>query len=121
MVVEDVAMNRILVCELIRKLIPDAVVFEALNGKEAIETYINEKVDLIFMDIQMPVLDGYAASREIRRIESETGNRSPIIALTASAVKGEYEKCIQAGMDEFITKPVDPHNFNRIFQKYLKR
>lgn len=121
MVVEDVAMNRIYVCEMIRKLLPESIVIEALNGYEAVEKYLKEKPDLIFMDIQMPILDGYEASREIRRIESEKNSgRCPIIALTASAIKGEYEKCIAAGMDEFITKPIDPHHFTRIFQTYLK-
>jgi len=121
LVVEDVAMNRILVCELVKKLIPDAVVIEAINGREAIDRFQHDKFDLIFMDIQMPVLDGYSASREIRRIETASATtRTPIVALTASAVKGEYEKCIAAGMDEFITKPVDPHHFTRIFQTYLK-
>ncbi len=122
LVVEDVAMNRIYVCEMIKKLLPEAVIIEAQNGSEAIEKYMLEKPDLIFMDIQMPVLDGYQASREIRRIESERGAaKSPIVALTASAIKGEYEKCIAAGMDEFITKPIDPHHFTRIFQTYLKQ
>ena len=121
LVVEDVAMNRILVCELVKKLIPDSVVIEATNGREAIERFQHDKFDLIFMDIQMPVLDGYSASCEIRRIEdTSAAARTPIVALTASAVKGEYEKCIAAGMDEFITKPVDPHHFTRIFQTYLK-
>ena len=121
LVVEDVAMNRILVCELVKKLIPDAVVIEATNGSEAIESFQHNKFDLIFMDIQMPVLDGYSASREIRRIEAASAaSKTPIVALTASAVKGEYEKCVAAGMDEFITKPVDPHHFTRIFQTYLK-
>ncbi len=122
LVVEDVAMNRIYVCEMIKKLLPEAVIVEAQNGGEAIEKYKQEKPDLIFMDIQMPILDGYQASREIRRLENEHGAaRSPIIALTASAIKGEYEKCIAAGMDEFITKPIDPHHFTRIFQTYLKQ
>ncbi|HMM61575.1 MAG TPA: response regulator, partial [Candidatus Rifleibacterium sp.] len=121
LIVEDVAMNRILVCELVKKLISDAVVIEATNGREAIDRFQRDKFDLIFMDIQMPVLDGYSASCEIRRIEAASAAaRTPIVALTASAVKGEYEKCIAAGMDEFITKPVDPHHFTRIFQTYLK-
>ncbi|MDD3148225.1 MAG: response regulator, partial [Candidatus Riflebacteria bacterium] len=121
MVVEDVTMNRIYVCEMVKKLLPESVLVEAINGYEAIDNYLKDRPDLIFMDIQMPIIDGYEASREIRRNESEKGlGRCPIIALTASAIKGEYEKCIAAGMDEFITKPIDPHHFTRIFQTYLK-
>ncbi|HNX75798.1 MAG TPA: ABC transporter substrate-binding protein [Candidatus Rifleibacterium sp.] len=122
MVVEDVAMNRIYVCEMIKKLLPEALIIEAQHGGEAVEKYKHSKPDLIFMDIQMPVLDGYEATRAIRRLESDSGTtRAPVIALTASAIKGEYEKCIAAGMDEFITKPIDPHHFTRIFQTYLKQ
>jgi CheY-like chemotaxis protein/HPt (histidine-containing phosphotransfer) domain-containing protein len=76
------------------------------NGREAIAAWGTGGFDLIFMDCQMPQLDGYAATREIRRLEPE-GQRIPIVALTAHAMKGDEDKCRAAGMDDYLTKPLD--------------
>ena len=81
-------------------------VIVARNGLEAIEKNEQEKFDLILMDIQMPELDGLQATRQIRELEKRTGKRIPIIALTAHALKGDEEKCLEAGMDEYISKPI---------------
>lgn len=84
----------------------------AQNGKEAVDMFKIRKFDLILMDIQMPVMDGYEASRKIREIEKQIAGpdsapeRIPIIAMTAHAVSGIREKCIQAGMDDYISKPL---------------
>lgn len=78
----------------------------ARNGLEAVEKNEQEKFDLILMDIQMPELDGLQATRQIRELEKRTGKRIPIIALTAHALKGDEEKCLEAGMDEYISKPI---------------
>lgn len=77
----------------------------AANGREAIETFATTPYDLIFMDCQMPELDGYAASREIRSRE-RNGRRVTIVAMTAEAMAGSRELCIEAGMDDYIAKPV---------------
>lgn len=76
------------------------------NGQEAVEEFIAHDFDLILMDLQMPVMDGYEAARQIRAIDCPKAN-IPIIALTAAAMVGEREKCMEAGMNEYLTKPVN--------------
>lgn len=101
---EDNKINRILVVKLFDKL--DVIIEPAENGLEAVELYRNHRYDLIFMDMQMPIMDGITATQEIRKIEQKTGRHIPIIAMTANAMKEDKDACIEAGMDDFITKPV---------------
>ena len=75
------------------------------NGLEAFELYKNERFDILLMDIQMPVMDGIEATRKIREYESEKGIRTPIVALTAYAMKTDRDKFLSAGMDGYISKP----------------
>jgi PAS domain S-box-containing protein len=85
----------------------------AKNGQEAIDMYHQKSYDLVLMDVQMPVLDGYEATAHIREMESTILNstqRIPIIALTANAMKGDREKCLDAGMDEYLSKPFTPND-----------
>lgn len=121
MIAEDVTMNLLLISELFKKLIPAATIIEAYDGCEAVNKFSENKPDIIFMDIQMPNLDGYDASRQIRKLEATSKSHVPIIALTASAIKGEHEKCIAAGMSDFITKPIDPHKIAEVLKKHLKQ
>jgi PAS domain S-box-containing protein len=83
----------------------------ARNGQEAIDMYHRQEYDIVLMDVQMPVLDGYEATQHIREMESTVLNgirRIPIVALTANAMKGDREKCLDAGMDEYLSKPFTP-------------
>ena len=93
--------------ELIREVLEDATqkVLEAENGEDALEKVINEKPDVVLLDIQMPVFDGYEV---LRRIRSDSRfDALPVIALTAYAMKKDREKALSSGFDAYITKPVD--------------
>ncbi|RLD77366.1 MAG: hybrid sensor histidine kinase/response regulator, partial [Bacteroidetes bacterium] len=85
----------------------------ARNGQEAIDLYHRNNYDLVLMDVQMPILDGYEATAHIREVENVIMNgssRIPIVALTANAMKGDREKCLDAGMDEYLSKPFTPND-----------
>ncbi|MCK5099033.1 MAG: EAL domain-containing protein, partial [Desulfobacteraceae bacterium] len=89
----------------------------AKNGQEAVELFVTQgPYDLIFMDLQMPILDGYEATKKIR--SSETNARVPIIAMTAYDMEGVKDRCLTAGMDDFIAKPFKLKDFNKIIDKW---
>lgn len=77
------------------------------NGKQAVEEYINSRTDIILMDLQMPEMNGIEAAKAIRHLEKDLGRHTVIIAMTAYAMEGDKEKCIEAGMDDYISKPID--------------
>jgi PAS domain S-box-containing protein len=91
----------------------------AANGEEALRAWRAQTYDIIFMDCQMPVMDGYAATKAIRQEEGEL-RHTPIIALTAYAMKGDAEKSLQAGMDDHLNKPVEVGQIMEIIKKYVK-
>lgn len=115
LLVEDNDVNRQLGFELLRKA--GAEVRFAFNGQEAIDVIgTHEHFDLILMDIQMPVLDGYEATRQIRRIQGMKD--IPIIAMTASAMSGDRERALEAGMNDHIPKPIDPGHLIDVLMKW---
>ena len=92
------------------------IVSIAVNGMEGVEMFKKQMFDLILMDIMMPVMDGFEATREIRSIESQNknGKNIPIIAFTANTINNDREKCIQGGMDDILEKPFDINKFREI-------
>jgi len=86
------------------------------NGKEALDALHRETFDLVLMDVQMPEMDGFDATRAIRQAEARTGRHVPIVAMTAHAMKGDRERCLEAGMDDYISKPVQPLELRRVIQ-----
>lgn len=102
LVVEDYLVNQELTRELLE--IMGCVVDVADGGQEALDLIAKTHYDLIFMDIQMPKMDGYETTRAIRRLEAGK-KHTPIVALTANALQGDKEKCLSAGMDDYISKP----------------
>jgi two-component system, sensor histidine kinase and response regulator len=101
---EDNPVNQAVMLRLLQKL--GHVPVLAANGREALATLQAQEFDLVFMDVQMPELDGLAATAEIRRREQASGAHLPIVAMTAHALKGDRERCLAAGMDGYIAKPV---------------
>ena len=116
LIVEDNSINMLLVKTIIKNILPNATLIEAVNGNEAVDTFIDWQPDIVFMDIQMPLMNGYEATHEIRRLES--GRNVPIIALTAGTVKEEKERCISAGMDDYLTKPIIKGTIEHILMKW---
>jgi signal transduction histidine kinase/DNA-binding response OmpR family regulator len=103
LVVEDNLVNQTFLCRTLQKLGHASAT--ASNGREAIERFRTGGYDVIFMDVQMPEMDGFGATRAIRELEKQTGTHIPIFALTAHAMKGDRERCLAAGMDGYISKP----------------
>lgn len=90
------------------------------NGMEAVKALEAVPYDLVLMDCQMPEMDGYTATEEVRKHEKASGRHVPIVAMTAHALKGDREKCLAAGMDDYITKPIDLTSLNSMLQKWLQ-
>ncbi len=114
---EDNLTNRKLVLKILEKHGYDVIAAE--NGAEALEALSKHEVDLILMDVQMPVMDGLEATREIRRIQARGRTRTPILALTAHAMEGDREKCLDAGMDDYLTKPIQSADLLKKIQELL--
>jgi two-component system, sensor histidine kinase and response regulator len=92
----------------------------ANNGEEAVAMAEKETIDLLLMDVQMPRMNGYQATEKIRQMEANTGAHKPIIGLTANAMKGDKEKCLQAGMDAYLTKPIIKEDLYKLIESFMK-
>jgi signal transduction histidine kinase/ActR/RegA family two-component response regulator len=119
LVVEDSLVNQEVVKEFLEAV--DCQIVIAANGQEAINFTESQEYDLILMDCQMPIVDGFEATRRIREREKEKRcGRTPIIALTANAYESDREKCLDVGMDDFLSKPFAPVDFEKTVTKWLK-
>lgn len=119
LVAEDTPMNMLVISNMIRSRLPNVNIHEAENGVEAISKTKCTTPDIVLMDVQMPILDGIQATKEIRKLEN--GVLLPIIALTAGVSKEEREACFAAGMNDFLAKPIETNELNRIIEKYLSK
>ena len=113
LVVEDVKTNQVLMESLLKRLGLQVTIAE--DGKEAVQKALSEPFDLIFMDIQMPNMNGYEATQALRK----EGMSTPIVALTANAMKGDDKKCLEAGCDGYLAKPIDRRELLKAIGKYL--
>lgn len=121
LIAEDVSLNMILLKTILMAHFPKAEIIEAQNGQEAIESFEVHQPNLIFMDVQMPIKDGFEATRGIREIEGNSGTQTPIIALTAGALQSEKEACLAAGMNYFMTKPLEKQKILDLVKQIFKR
>jgi two-component system sensor histidine kinase/response regulator len=87
------------------------------NGRQAVEMLADREFDIVLMDVQMPEMDGLTATARIRRLEKQTGRHVPIIAMTAHAMQGDRERCLEAGMDDYVPKPISSANLKEAIQR----
>jgi CheY-like chemotaxis protein len=114
---EDDPVNRKLVVTVLERAGFSSHAFD--NGQKAIQALKDKDYDLILMDIQMPEMNGFEATKAIRQMEKQ-GNHTPIIAMTAHAMKGDKEKCLKAGMDDYISKPIKPQSLIDTIERWIK-
>jgi signal transduction histidine kinase/CheY-like chemotaxis protein len=112
---EDNKVNRLIAVKLLEKR--GHTVITASNGRQAIEAFVADSIDLVLMDINMPEMDGLQATEAIRRKEALSGIHVPIVALTASALDTHEEECLKAGMDGYLTKPILPKALDEVLSR----
>ncbi|WP_086488610.1 response regulator [Thioflexithrix psekupsensis] len=119
LLVEDNEVNRMVASMMLHEL--GCVVTEAIDGQEAVDYLLKEYYDVVFMDVQMPNLDGFAATKIIREHEQRKGGRPAlIIAMTANAMQGDAERCLAQGMNDYIAKPINLDRLSAILRKHLE-
>jgi CheY-like chemotaxis protein len=118
LIVEDDEVSKIVIENLASRKGWEVILAE--NGKEAIDAYREQGFNVVLMDVQMPIFDGYKATRVIRPLENQKGIHTPIIAMTAYALAGDREKCLESGMDDYLSKPIDADKFYATVEKWTK-
>ena len=120
LLVEDNVTNQKVVCLMLKKLGYQQLEV-ANNGEEAVNMTAAKTYDIVFMDMQMPVMDGLEATKAIRQREEKLNqNRLTIIAMTAHAMGGDRESCIAVGMDDYISKPIKRNILAQVFERFQK-
>ena len=124
LLVDDNELNREIACDILEEY--ELVIETAENGEEAValcreagESAAEERFELILMDIQMPVLDGYGATRAIRALGTEWASRVPIVAMTANAFEEDRKNALDSGMNDHLSKPIDRDELERVLTGYL--
>ncbi len=118
LVVEDMKVNLMLITRILEK--HGCKVFSAVNGKEAVKMVCENRYDIVFMDCQMPEMDGFEATMRIRA-EEGAERYTIIVALTADAMSGDRERCLTAGMDDYLNKPIKPEQITEVLKKWLDK
>jgi CheY-like chemotaxis protein len=116
---EDNPVNQMTATTMLEKLGHTVVV--ANNGRQALDKINGQKFDVVFMDVQMPEMDGLTATGELRKREQTTGGHTPIVAMTAHAMKGDKEKCLEAGMDDYVSKPIRRKDLADVIARIVER
>lgn len=114
LLVEDNILNQKLICLTLSKY--GFVIDLAENGSKALLKFQTNDYDLVLMDIMMPVMDGLETTRQIRNLEENSGQHTPIIGLTANTMDSDRHRCLEAGMDEYLVKPFDVAEFFRVLE-----
>ena len=114
LVAEDTRPNQVLIRKILER--EGHEVTMTGNGREAVETFRTDRFDLILMDVQMPLMDGFQATETIRRGQRSTGRHVPIVAMTAHVMKGDRERCLESGMDAYVAKPIDVATLLRLIE-----
>lgn len=117
LVVDDYVSNQEVAKEFLELM--ECEVDTAGNGEEAIKMFKESNYNLIFMDIEMPEKSGYDTTKEIRKLDKKKGENIRIVALTAGAMSGDKEKCLEAGMDDYISKPVSGEDIEKMLLKHI--
>ena len=116
LIVEDEAFNLIVLEEMIKIFYPDAIILTAENGQLAYSILQETSFDLILSDVNMPIMDGYGL---IKKIKEESKLETPTVAVTAFAIQGDKEKLLLAGFDDYVSKPIDMSELEKVLHKYL--
>lgn len=116
LIVEDEAFNLIVLEEMIKIFYPDAKISTANNGQEAYEILKETSFSIILSDINMPLMDGFAL---VKKIKDELGLQTPTIAVTAFAIQGDREKLLMAGFDDYVSKPIDMTELNKVLSTFI--
>jgi CheY-like chemotaxis protein len=117
LIADDQSYNILLVKLICRSILPDATIVEALNGLESVRIFREMPPDIIFMDVNMPEMDGCDATKAIRKLEQNS--HVPIIGVSAGLLNAEKERCLSSGMDDYICKPILKDILESVFRKWL--